>query len=394
MSILDPGTSAVKALVVELEDNKATILGRGRTQHLGGLAADGSIGNLDTLKAACEGALRQAEDATEHTRGHKIVPDVALFSVPSAWLCGATGYGSVERPELETAIEVTEFPEPLARAGRQALRHLGRVTGPGDWELLDATLISFSVNDNPVTDPVGFRGHLLAAEVFVVAAPRQALASLRQIADALQLEPPRLVAEPLALAAVSPSDGLIVQVGAASTGLILTRSRAPIAFDSVLQAGTTWTRTCIDRFRLSPARAEAALRAYAGDGLNADEKEAMQKTLQPVLDAWLSELTGTLQSWSNNKLTWSPSIYLCGGASAIPGVQETMARARWVDVLPFSRTPDTRIWDGSNASQVTDLTPMRWLLDSVTTLSLAAWAIRDSSKQTPDSMLRASLELE
>ncbi|MBN1579585.1 MAG: hypothetical protein JXA89_02695 [Anaerolineae bacterium] len=394
MSILDPGASAVKALVIELEDNKATILGRGRTQHVGGLAADGSIGNLDTLKAACEGALRQAEDATEHTRGYKIVPDVALFSVPTAWLCGATGYGGVERPALETTIEEVEFYEPLARAGRQALRHLGRVTGPGDWELLDATLISFSVNDNPVTDPVGFRGHLLAAEVFVVAAPRHALASLRQIADALQLEPPQLVAEPLALATASPSDGLIVQVGAATTGLILTRSRAPVAFDSVLQAGTAWAHACSDRFRLSSARAETALRTFAGGGLNAEDMAVMQQALQPVLGAWLPELIETLQSWNKNTLTWSPNIYLCGGASIIPGVQETIARARWVDALPFSRTPDTRTWDGSNAAQVTDLTPARWQLDSVTTLSLAAWAVHDQDKRMPDNMLRASLELE
>lgn len=394
VSMLDPGASAVKALVVELGDRSATILGRGQARHAGGIAADGSIGDLDVLKTACESALREAEDATEQTRGHKIVPDVAMFSVPTAWLCGAIGRGSVERPALETPIEASEYAVPLARAGRQALRHLGNVTGPGDWELLDATLISFSINGNPVTDPTGFRGHSLAATVFVVAAPRHSLACLRQIADKLQLEPPRLVAEPLALAAIAPKDGLIVQVGAATTGLILTRSHAPIAFASVLQGGTTWARSCADRFGISLARAEAALCAFAGNELDAQSQQVLQSALQPALNGWLPELVATLQDWRKSRLTWSPSIQLCGGASAIPGVHETITRARWVDMVPFSRTPDTQIWDGSNVSQVTDLTPSRWQLGGLTTLSLAAWATRDQSKQGPDGLLRASLELE
>jgi hypothetical protein len=312
--------------------------------------------------------------------------------MPTVWLRGAIGSGSVERPALETAISDVEYYEPLARAGRQALRHLGHVTGPGDWELLDAMHVFFSVNGNPVTDPVGFRGHSLAATVFVVAAPRQAIASLRQIADALQLEPPKLVAEPLSLSAIAPSDGLIVHTGATMTNLILGHSRAPQVFCGVPQSSTLWMHTLMEAFNLSPARAEAAIHAFVTGRLSARNAEAMQNALQGNWGLWIADMIEILQSWREG-LIWSPNIYLCGEAGAIPGLREALSRARWLDALPFSRTPETRIWDGSNVSQVSDLTKARWQLDSVTTLSLAAWAVRERHEQTPDGMLRASLEL-
>ncbi len=393
LSILDLGAFAVKALVVELENGAATIVGRGQAQHMNGVSADGLLGDLEAWKTTCEEALCDAEDATEKTCGRKIVPDSALIAAPTAWLCGALGTGQVERWALETPISVDEYGEPLFRAGRRALRNLGRVTGAGKWGLLDAALMTFGVNGNPVTDPAGFRGHILSATAFVVAVYRAAPAALRQLADALQLEPPTLVAEPLALARAAPGDGLIVQIGSATTALVLTRSGTPLAFGSVPLAGGAWIRTLVDKFHFSPARADAALRAWSGGKLNARHAATMQQALQPAFDAWFEALIETLQSWKGAGLTWAPNIYLCGGASAVPGVSDLVARARWLDALPFPYTPQVSAWDGSNVSLVKDATESRWLPDGVTTLSLAAWALRAQDKQKTDHLLRALLEI-
>ena len=399
LSILDMGTWAVKALVVELQEDQVTIVGRGQARHPkdwggdDGVARDALAGDRDALGIACEEALSRAEDATEVTKGRKVVPDAAMIAVPTAWLHGALGSGSVERSALETSIAQEECYEPLARAGRHALRNLGRVTGPGKWELLDATLVTFGVNGNPVTDPVGFRGYSLAATVFVVAAPDSYLNALRQIADFLQLNPPHLVAEPLALAAAVADDGLIVQVGASTTGLTLTRHGTPLALDSIRRAGATWTRALSDTFHLSLPRAEALKRAHSAGKLGSRNVSAVQKALEAPLTAWTSALIERLQSW-DKQLTWSPIIHLCGGASALPDVQATVSKTRWLDALPFPYTPETRLWDGSRLSQVTDRTQPRWQLDGVTTLALAAWAVRNRGPETADGMLRAALAMQ
>ena len=170
-SVLDLGASAVKALVVKSTDGRIEILGRGRGVHEGGLGPDGALGKSGALQEACEQALVEAEDATEETTGHKVVPDRVMVGVPVPWLLGTLGWGRVLRARLEEGVSLSECNEAMAQAGRQAVRRLGRETDGGGWALLDAVGVSFSIDGHRVTDPVGFRGHSLEAMGLVTAAP-------------------------------------------------------------------------------------------------------------------------------------------------------------------------------------------------------------------------------
>ena len=400
LSVLDLGASSVKALVIQREGNQVTILGRGRApaQNVGhpvsGIAASGTVTDMDALASDCEQALCEAEDATEATCGRKIVPDEVLVAVPAAWLRGATGSGGSRRVALETGVVIQECYESVVRAGRRAMRNLGRATGPGTWALVDAALITFSIDGRRVTDPVGFRGYLLEATVVVAAAPRGLLDSLREVADRLQLEPPYMVTEPLALAAASPGDGLIIEVGACTTGLCLSRYGAPLALGSVLGGGAELTQVLADVFKLSPSRAEVLKRAYSAGQLSLDATLAVREALAPHLEAWFSAVIQHLRSWDSVSLTWSPDIYLCGGARTLPDVREWVSAARWLDLLPFPHTPNVQMWDGSTLSRVLDRTEPRWQADGIITLSLAAWVARDRGITAPNGMLRTSLGLD
>jgi Ethanolamine utilization protein EutJ (predicted chaperonin) len=397
-SVLDLGASAVKAVVIEKTDKQVTILGRARSVHHGLLAQDSVIGIVDALSGACEEVLCAAEDATEKTYGEKVVPDVALIAVPTAWLRGATGKGSVQRNALEMPIAPEDCYEPLFRAGRRAMRNLGRVIGAGKWELVDAALVTFGVDGLRVTDPVGFRGYSLEATSFVTAAPSVLVDALRQLTDKLQLDPPHLVAEPLALSAASPGDGLIVEIGDGTTKLILTRYSKPIAFDSVDQGGAVFTRAIAETFDLPIDRAEALKRAYSAEQLSADAISAVQEALKSPLSVWLSAVIDRLQSWKpswdNIPQSWPPEIYLCGGASLLPDVQKAASTAHWLGALPFPQTPELWTWDGSNLPQVIDRTQPRWQAENVVSLSLAAWTLRQRGAMTPDGILRSSLGIE
>lgn len=392
-SVLDLGASAVKALVVEVQQNRATVLGRGQVKHCNGLDEHGYVGDLEALIHACEEALRDAEDATERVHEGKVVPDEALFAVPAAWTCGAMGVGGVERVTLEAPISLDECAEPLARAGRRALRNLGRLTVGGKWQLVDATLITFSVNGNPVTEPVGFRGRGLQAAVFVSAARSDQVAALPKIADALQLEPPQLVVEPLALAATLPGSGLLVQIGAGITQVILARKGAPLATGHIAQGSLSWTRALIDAFRLSPERADALLRAYGDNKLTPRVRDSAGQVLHGLWDRWFEALVAEMRRWDVERLEWPPVIYLCGGASVVSELRERISKAPWLDLLPLSRTPEVRPWDGANLDLLADLAEPRWPVDGVTALSVAAWGARNRNVDTPDGMLRKALEI-
>lgn len=392
-SVLDLGGSAVKALVVEVQDGRATVLGRGQARHTQALDDRGLIANLDALIGACEEALRDAEDATERVREAKLVPDIALFAVPTAWTRGAMGVGGVERTALELPITREECVEPLVRAGRRAMRNLGRLTDDGEWQLLDATLIAFSINGNPVTEPVGFRGHELQAAVFVVAARRDQLAALPKIAEALQLEPPQMVAEPLALAATLAESGLLIQVGQVTTQAVLVRKGAPLAVGHIPCGGRQWIRALTDTFHLSPERADALLRAWSSGRLTPQARQTVEQVCRPLWDEWLRALIAEIRRWEIERLEWPPTIYLCGGAMSLSPLREQIGKAPWHELLPFQRTPDVRIWDGANLNLLNDLAEPRWPIDGVTALSVAAWGIRNRSSETTDGILRQALEI-
>ena len=390
-SVLDLGGSAVKALVIERSGDQITIRGRGRAESVGAISEGGEPGDLGALVNACERALRAAEDSTVKESGPGIVPDEVLVSVPTAWLRGSVGWHSVERHAVEATIDAEECREPVVHAGRHALRNLGRATGAGKWELVDATLVTFSVDGRPVTEPVGLRGHLLEATCMVTAAPRTLLDTLRQISDMLKLEPPHLVAEPFALAAASPSDALLIEVGAQSTGLILTRCAAPVAFGGIHLGGAALTKALASTFSIPLSRAEALKRAYSGGELSDDGMQAFHSALVRPLALWWSAVSEQLRSWKHVRRAWTPDILLCGGVGELPDVLALLSAARWMDILPFPRTPHVRLWDGSTVAQVVDRTGTRWQQSNVVALSLAAWVLRDSGVLAADGVLRASL---
>jgi cell division protein FtsA len=311
-----------------------------------------------------------------------------------AWVRGALGSARILRPNLEDSIAAEECVKPLLEAGRRAMRRVGRLTGVGEWELLDATLVTFSVGGHRVTDPVGFRGHVLEATAFVTAAPSRLLNALRRIADGLQLEPPSLVAEPLALAAASPSDGLTIQVGARTTGLVLSRYGAPVSFAGTCQGGMTLVEALADALGISAARADVMLRAYALGKLGDSDSSLVGDALEEPLLRWLSAVIECLRSWTAIPGEWAPFVYLCGGVSALGDLERLVTATQWLEVLPFPFTPQVKIWDGSNVEHVLDQTDQRWQAESVTTLSLAAWALRDRGPSTLDGVLRASLDIQ
>jgi cell division protein FtsA len=397
LSVLDLGVSSVKALVLQRVGDQVTILGRGRALAQGvgpgpdGLAPDGAITDLDALASICERALCEAEDMTAETCGHKVVPDEALIAVPASCSRGALGQGRARRIAVETGIGAEEWTTSVAHAGRRALRELGRLTGVGKWEVIDGAVVAFTVDGHRVTDPIGFRGHLLEATVFAAAAPQGLAASLRQLADRLQLDPPGLVAEPVSLAAACPDDGLVIEVGARTTGLCLARYGAPLAFSSVPWGGDNLTQALADTFQLFPSRAEALKRAYGAGQLSPEGTSAVQKALAVPIQSWISAVLEQLEPWRERIRVWPPEIYVCGGTGALPGLAESVSAVRWLDQLPFPRTPNVSIWDGSPLARVVDRTEPRWLVGDVVVLSVAALAAHDRNASTPDGVLRTVL---
>ena len=191
-SVIDLGTEYVKALVVEVEENRAVIIGQCIARHKGSYASDGAIGDLGTVAANCDQALRQAEDMTEEVYGRKVVPDQAVIGVPSPLVRGAAYTVKQKRSSPRRAVSQRELTQLLQRVQRLALQQLSQEFVSQELALVDSSIAEIAIDGHGVTDPVGFRGENLAVTVFNAIALREGLDGLRGIAEGLELEPPHI----------------------------------------------------------------------------------------------------------------------------------------------------------------------------------------------------------
>jgi len=372
-SVLDVGTTWVKTLVVVEQDGEVRVIGRGRAHHRGAFAASGKVADANVLAVACEAALCQAEDMTEETTGRKIVPDTAVIGVPARWLTVASQTFALRRPRPETKIEEGEVERVVSRAGRLAFQDVTtRRTNTATPLVVDASLVSLTVDGHRVTDPVGFRGGELGATVCVAAAPDEALSALRALAEALELEPPRLVAEPQAVARQLGRDGIVLDVGGATTGVFLMRYGRLLAADTMPLGGDGFSQSLAAVFNLTGRQAQALRRAYEEGLLAAEDAVQVQVALNDTIQSWLRAVEGCLARMAGAD-DLPHQIYLCGGGSRWPDVLDAARAHPWMRRLPFARYPQVQRLDPVQFPHPVNDTGRLWDVEESVALSLACW---------------------
>ena len=373
-SVLDVGTTWVKTLVVAERDSKVRVIGRGRAHHRRAFTAGGKVADANALAVACEAALCQAEDMTEETTGRKIVPDTAVIGVPSHWLTVTSQSFTLRRRRPEIKIEEREVERVVFRAGRLALQDIAtrRTSTAASLTVVDASLVALTVDGHRVTDPVGFRGGELGATVCVAAAPDEALSSLYALAEALELEPPRLVAEPQAVARQLGRDGIVLDIGGATTGVYLMRYGRLLAADTLPLGGDGFSQSLAAVFNLTGRQVQALRRAYEEGLLAAEDAAQVQAALNDTIQSWLRAVEGCLARMAGAD-DLPHQIYLCGGGSRWSDVLDAARAHPWMQSLPFARYPQVQRLDPVQFPSPRNDTGRLWDVEESVALSLACW---------------------
>jgi cell division ATPase FtsA len=264
--VIDPGTTTSRLLVVEASDKGTTIWGW--DERPGPSATDADMAGLT---AFCRDLETEAEAMAQDLAGRWILPDQILVGLPASQLRGRAWSVTQQRARPDRPVEERELRGLLERALRLATTRLSD-EDPG-WLLVDAAPVSFTVDDQGVTDPVGFRGKEIGTTAFAALARVETIQTWGLVARELEFSTLILTAAPLALAASLPeSQGMLLDVGGATTDLTWWRAGRPIALDSLPTGGTALTRTLSDKWNLSPEKAERLKRAYAGGRLADDAR--------------------------------------------------------------------------------------------------------------------------
>jgi cell division protein FtsA len=380
-SILDLGTTSIKALVCEMRPGEATVLGVGREAlgERGTLTPRGEFAlSPEVLASLCDLALRHAEDMTLGIYGHKVVADQIVMGLGGDILCAFPTTIQIKRVKPDTRITEDELVSLLQRAQRLSARQLTdhpksrEQYGRGDWALTNAMVTEVLVDGVRVVDPLRFQGKNLQVTVFSVFAPDTYQRVLASLAADLDLKLMRLVAEPFALACALPvGDALFLDVGGDRTDVALVRQGTPVALASFPQGSRTLTRQIAARLGLPFVRAEAlklrrpaagALPANvdgepaggtppgAGPDGNGSPRRVGQWPLpvpsDPLADAiasflttWLDGLEVVLAGMAGHESLPS-RLLLAGGGSQLPELTTALGRQAWSRRLPFGRAPE------------------------------------------------------
>jgi hypothetical protein len=365
-SLIDLGTASVKTLVVEVKKGQTHIWGHGRAPLEGGYGPDGQIVDCEAVAAACDMALSAAEGMTGRTFGHKIVPDRSLWSVPG-WLCqGQTFDFQQRRPQPSKRISRRESLDLRTRLDR-AVTHLSGTA-------IDL-IASNQVEGRTVTDAVGLRGETLALRAFVIGADPEALAALRAVAAALELDPPIFTSQARAAAAGAPSNGMLLDIGRWGTSIVTAHLGQPAGTAWISLGGQSLYRPLVNGFGLAPARLPEFCQAYAAGQLPPETMAAANAALVDPVTRWLDLVAEKLTSLAT-EAPLPHQIYLAGGASQLPAVSQGAHHYTWMRQLSWPRHPEVRLWQAASLSHLKNHTTCVWDASDLVRLGLARLATR------------------
>jgi cell division protein FtsA len=384
-AVVDPGTLRLRLLVVEAVDGQATVWGWDE--------APGSAGtNAHRLLVLCEEMLTRAKVMAQDRAYRGFLADQMIVGLPASQLLGRAWSVVQRRSQPERPVEERELEALLGRALRLAISRLQSDAPPSDtaradgdsaadpdgsdWLLLDATTVALTVDGRGVTDPVGFRGHEIGATVFAALTRAETVDTWRLIAKELEFSTLTLTAAPMALVAgLAASQGIFLDIGGDTTDVTLWQAGQPVALDSLPIGGAALTRLLIRTWDLSLDEAERLKRIYASGKLTGDDRVRIQEVMFPALRTWLEETEGALARLVQEG-SLPQNLYLLGGGSALPEMEEATRSLAWSERLHFARYPQVSRLRPTDITGVANRTSLGQGAAAVSALALAAWAAR------------------
>lgn len=262
---LDIGTRSVVGLVGEAQNGTIRLLASDREEHHTRAMLDGQIhdvqevaGILDAVKTRLEASVGKLSKVAVAAAGR------ALCTLRVAAELETVNRGTLT-PEDERSLELAAIQTAQAE-----LATSGAVPEPADYYCVGYSVVSFSLDGTRIKSLVGQRGKRCSIEVIATFLPRQVIDSLQSAIQAVGLEMATLTLEPIAAinvlipATMRHLNLVLVDVGAGTSDVAITRDGSVIAYGMVPFAGDEITEAISQKFLLDFNVAETVKRQLGG----------------------------------------------------------------------------------------------------------------------------------
>ncbi|TMD06157.1 MAG: cell division protein FtsA [Chloroflexi bacterium] len=381
---LDIGTEYIKALVVRRDGKNGIVLGASRERQVFTDMQAGVPSDIQSIIESCEKAISRAEDMCD------TIPGQGVIGIAGEQVKGFSTSVTVPRADPTMKINEAELQQTLQVVQRRALREAGHLMSQElgvpdvNVKLINSAITGVRVDGFPVTNPLDFQGRQMVVTVFNTFAPLTHLGALQTIAAELDLELVATVAEPYAMARCVASDeiyesgGIFVDIGGGTTDVALIRNGGIEATRMFPIGGRVFTKKLAGKLGISFVDAEAVKLRHSRGELPDGQATQVHRILAQDAEVLTEGVAITLQEMAKGDRL-PAAIYLAGGGSALPEVQEALTGFGWVGELPFTRPPAISVLRPADVQGVYDSTGLLLDQQDITPMGLAHHAIRQGS---------------
>lgn len=407
--VLDIGTEFVKSLVIKIDKKvvSAEVVGVGYERQLIGNMQAGAVADIAGVIETCQEAIRKAKMTAGISDDSQIRQ--AVLGVAGEFVRGSVTTFVHERENPKTKIDLVEFKNVIQKLQWRALNKIRQEVAEEtdiseiEIKLINAAVVDVKIDGYRVTNPLNFQGKQLVLSIFNAYAPLVHLGALQSITEALELELLFVAAEPYAIAKTVKTDlnnnevleeAIFIDIGGGTTDIAVVRREGIEGIKSLALGGKAFTKRLAQVFDLGLQEAEEIKLKYSKGEVGALVKKKINSIFSQDIQVWLLGIQLALEEFSrSNPLPLR--VFLCGGASLLPGIRKSLESEDWWRSLSFAQQPRINYLSPSDIISVKDLTGQLAEAGDITPLALAGLALElvKEENHLMKSILRRTIRL-
>ena len=388
VAVLDIGTESIKALILKIDpkEEKGIVIGMGEERHKEGSFQSGAMININGVTATCQKAIEKASQLA------KSKPKRVIVGVGGGFIKEKTTTVTYERTTPKVKINLTELKNIIHKVQWKAFdvikQESSRETGKRETgiKLISAAIVEIMIDGYQVLNPLGIQGKNVSISVFNTYAPLVHLGALQTVIDNLGLDLLSITTESYAIAKsaktkeVIESGAIFINVGGEITDVILARNGNIGETKMFNMGGRTFTKRLMRELGVNFQKAEEIKIDYSHGRLREELSNKIEKVFSADCSIWLSGIKLSLAEFSETDLLPS-KILLCGGGSALPGIEKALKKSSWTKNLPFAKKPKIDFMRPCEMVNIIDRTGKLDSVGNVTPAGLASLVLNLSKNE-------------
>ncbi|CQR71081.1 Cell division protein FtsA [Sporomusa ovata DSM 2662] len=348
---LDIGTRSVVGLVGEMENGLIKLVASDREEHHTRAMLDGQIHDVQEVAEVLAAVKTRLEATTGAlTKVAVAAAGRALCTLKTSATLDTASHGALTI-EDERSLELAAI-----QAAQAELATSGAVPQPSDYYCVGYSVVSFSLDGTRIKSLIGQRGKQSAIEAIATFLPRQVIDSLQSAIQTVGLEMSTLTLEPIAaINVLIPTtmrhlNLVLIDVGAGTSDVAITRDGSVIAYGMVPFAGDEITEAISQQFLLDFNVAETVKRQSSGKNKKISFTDVLgmsQKvSAKDIIAAMTSKVGELAQALAAEILSLNnerpQAVLLVGGGALTPLLPEALAQALDIPAAKIAiRRPDS-----------------------------------------------------